>query len=353
MWNHPDKVPSEVTAMFLGTIIYRNKADEKGLYGASGNFFYQFIESTMKIDKKFNISVCFGTLLCLLFMGIGIFFTTDFVANNLSPDGILQQITIYKVNSIRIGFFLISTIGLLILSLFFIKPNSFYLLKAQISKIHFIIILLFFADLALCFAYLYFPNIGIKRFFDLGGELNIPTWYSSIKLFCVSLLAGLFTCRKFNRLDPRSYLLLLLPFIFFTLSIDETASIHEWLGFQTDFILLDSTREESFLAKTGTWMFIIGIPFFIIFLLYMFLIRKYFSFKSYVIILFGMVIFLTGALGIETLSNFFNDELMFIQVFCEELLEMVGVTIIFWGFYNLTAINWPSVLLAENERIII
>ena len=51
--------------------------------------------------------------------------TPDFVANNLSPDGILEQETIVKINFLR----LLSTMGLFIIALYLIvniiKHNIF------------------------------------------------------------------------------------------------------------------------------------------------------------------------------------------------------------------------------------
>ena len=99
-------------------------------------------------------------------------------------------------------------------------------------------------------------------------------------------------------------------------------------------------------------MFVIGVPFLIFFIALMCSIKKYFDNKSYLLILFGMMIFLSGAIGVEIISNIVPRELYFIEVFCEELLEMVGVTIIFWGFYNLTKVDLHAVLTAGNEQIL-
>ena len=80
---------------------------------------------TIKKYNWFKIGACFGTVMCILLMCFTIYFTPDFVAHNLSADGILKPTTISKINRIRLGFDILSTIGLLICVLYIIKPNIF------------------------------------------------------------------------------------------------------------------------------------------------------------------------------------------------------------------------------------
>ena len=75
-----------------------------------------------------------GVLITVSLILFAMYFTPNFVETNLSPDGILSQITIIKINLIRIGFGLLGTIVLLIITLYFIKPNLFYLLQTQVTK---------------------------------------------------------------------------------------------------------------------------------------------------------------------------------------------------------------------------
>src|SRR5262249_59438514 len=55
--------------------------------------------------------------------------------------------------------------------------------------------------------------------------------------------------------------------------------------------------------------------------------------------LLGMTVMLTGAVGLETLSNFIapGSVLDVLEVFLEEVLEMIGTTIILWGACELLA----------------
>ena len=75
----------------------------------------------LKEQKRFKIGACFGVFICILLICVTIYFTPNFVANNLSTDGILEQTTIFEINFLR----LLSTIGSLIIALYIIKPNIF------------------------------------------------------------------------------------------------------------------------------------------------------------------------------------------------------------------------------------
>ena len=77
----------------------------------------------------------------------------------------------------------------------------------------------------------YFPlKHGFKRLVSVGGENNIPTWYSTILLFSVSLscLAIYFFEHKVIRCD-HSWHLFWLGFggVYCFLSLDEAARLHE------------------------------------------------------------------------------------------------------------------------------
>jgi hypothetical protein len=305
-------------------------------------------------SRIFGLKAAFFTFLLMLFIFSAFIFTPNFVENNLSPDGNIGNLTLIKIYLIRIGFFSFATMGLLLYYLFLFKPNYFELLRNQFSKIPLIVKFLLFIDLALCINFFFSSHLlsgQLFHFIDIGAEANIPTWYSSVKLFCISILAGVFAFRKFNRQKNRNYFLFLLPLLFLILSIDESASIHEWLGYAADFLILNISREETFFKSTGVWMFALGIPFFTFFLLIMYSIKDYIDRNNLLIILYGMIVFLSGAIGVETLENIFSQNYMFIQEFIEELLEMIGVSIIFLGFYNLADIEWHYVLSDKNDQM--
>lgn len=216
--------------------------------------------------------------------------------------------------------------------------------KQSGARIPVIIAFFFIADIALVSMYLINQVMGapfdtLSRLLNLDGESSISTWYSVIQLSCVAALAGLFAARNLDPDRMSTWPLLLLPLIFLALSMDELVQIHEWLGQKSDALLPGHTRVNTFFPYTGIWMFLIGIPFFIGFLGITYILRRYLSTVPRVLskFLLGIAIFATGAVLIETMSNFLDyGSLWFkLEVASEEGCEMLGVTIILWAFYDL------------------
>ncbi len=86
------------------------------------------------------------------------------------------------------------------------------------------------------------------RFFDLAGEQNLPAWWSGAKLLLIGALLALLLPRL--TADRRSFLVIAgaaLAFAF--LSLDEFASIHEFIGRRTRF---------GGLPVSGLWPFLFG-----------------------------------------------------------------------------------------------
>ena len=91
-----------------------------------------------KIIKELNWykTAAYGAdFLCILLICFSIFFTPNFVANNLSPDGVLTPVTIYEIDGIRLGFCILGAIGLLIGVLYIIKPGLFKTFYANFDQI--------------------------------------------------------------------------------------------------------------------------------------------------------------------------------------------------------------------------
>ena len=206
------------------------------------------------------------------------------------------------------------------------------------------ILTLVIIDLTLGIAYILNALAGLPYrkftiFLDLNGEANLPTWYSSIKWFCVATLLGIFAHHNVTLSQRKSWLLATLPLVFLALSLDEVAQIHEWLGRKSDILLPRGSREHTLFSRTGIWMFVIGIPFLVFFMVLIFSVWSYFQRAptALVKVLLGMAITLAGAIGIETLSNFVarNSVYSALQILLEEWCEMLGATIVLWGSYEL------------------
>lgn len=211
------------------------------------------------------------------------------------------------------------------------------------ARIPILILIFFMIDLAVGLAYIFNylvgPDTRFEVLLDLDSEANLPTWYASIQWFCVATLLGIFAQCNFRLTQRTSWPLAIFPLVFLALSLDEVAHIHETLGKMSDIFLPGASRKNTLFFKTGIWMFVYGVPFLGLFVTLVFSIRAFFQRNSgsLVKLLLGMSITLTGAVGVEILSNFVvpHSEYDVLQVFAEEMCEMLGSTIVLWGSYEL------------------
>jgi hypothetical protein len=94
----------------------------------------------------------------------------------------------------------------------------------------------FVADIALIVFYLVNMLLGQPYEFptqlvDLDREANLPTWHAAAQLYLSGALLAVWAADRRVRAEGKvGWALLLLPAVFLFLSLDETASIHEWLG---------------------------------------------------------------------------------------------------------------------------
>ena len=170
---------------------------------------------------------------------------------------------------------------------------------------------------------------------DLNSERNLPSWYSSVKLFLVGYLILLhaYSLVEVNR--NGAYMMLLLAPMLLFMSIDETVGIHERIGVASDVFLPGQDRANSVFPATGIWMFVLLLPAFVLILSILRRLRsRVMPVHAYRVFVSGLVIFVVSAGGIEMLSNFANDgALSFLQIASEEFGEMIGATLMLWAAY--------------------
>jgi hypothetical protein len=122
-------------------------------------------------------------------------------------------------------------------------------------------------------------------------------------------------------------------------SLDEIAQIHEGLGRKSEILLPGTSRQNALFSQTGIWMLLIGVPFLALFVVMILSIQTYFqrAHGALAKMCLGMAISLAGAIGVEILSNFVAPNSVYdvLQVFSEELCEMLGSTIVLWGSFEL------------------
>jgi len=199
-----------------------------------------------------------------------------------------------------------------------------------------VMVALYILDAALAHPYRRFT-----RLVDLDGEANLPTWYSSGQLLVLGLLLGVFAVVMTDRRDTRSWPFLALAALCLVLSLDEVAQIHERLGSKSDVLLPGGSRAGSLVPRTGIWMFLLGPPFLLVVVLLWRVLAPFLQGRKRVarLYLVGFVVYTASVLGIEILANFVSPGGLAsaVQVVCEELGEMLGLTLLVWATVELLA----------------
>jgi xanthosine utilization system XapX-like protein len=128
-----------------------------------------------------------------------------------------------------------------------------------------------------------------------------------------------------------------------TFSVDEIAEIHERLGAAADVLMSSGTRHGTALWSTGLWPFLIGVPVIAMLAIAVRGTRHIFLGRApgaLALLIVGFVVMFTGAVVVELGANLVDAAAthggwFLTQVVAEELLEMLGVTLIAWSASSL------------------
>ncbi len=167
---------------------------------------------------------------------------------------------------------------------------------------------------------------GLYRFLFVDFEGNLPSWYSSLLLLACAAATGLIARARFEVGDPQRWHWGGLALLFVALSIDEAASLHE---------LSVAPLRTAFSGNRWLW-FPLVVPGAIVFggawaTLRTFLETLPVSTRR--ALYTGAGVFLTGALGLETVGGWFDpvrygDNVTYVLLATlEEGCEMLGVAI--------------------------
>ena len=166
-------------------------------------------------------------------------------------------------------------------------------------------------------------NIGM---FNLDTEANIPTWYSTILLFLVSLCSLIVYRIRVNgitRSERGNAFWLFLAIVYCFLSMDEAARIHEFIHGYT------CIKWFYTYAPFGALIFIITAVYFSV-------IRS--NYKDLRIwILGGLICYASGGLVAEFLSHYFSPlspVLQQVEFMFEEGMEMFGTSMVLMGCFT-------------------
>ena len=182
---------------------------------------------------------------------------------------------------------------------------------------------------------------SLNRLFNLDGEANIPSWYSSSTLLIASALLATVALFKARYKAPYHRHWKFLAVIFLYISMDEAAVIHEMLNKPLRLIFNTEGHVDS------PWVVIAGLCLIFLAFTYARFLLHLPSKIRYLFVISG-VVFLTGAIGAEFVSFHgqpqpaTNTLSYQIPMTVEEFLEMAGVAIFIY-----------AILLYLNEHIFV
>jgi hypothetical protein len=221
----------------------------------------------------------------------------------------------------------------------------------QLLKIIFLLVFANLVGIIVKFGFGHDYANGLIPLFDLDGESNIPSFFSSLELLiCSGLLSAIAYNRKNIGLNCIMWSGLALIFLF--LSIDEIASLHELLVRPLRRAL--NTSGATFFA----WVIpygILGIGLALSYTKFLLELPKH---SKRLFILSG-VIYVTGVLGFEMIDGIQvslhgEHNIGYALLYtCEELLEMVGMAMFIYTLMDYISRHFPqsSITIGSGRAI--
>lgn len=189
--------------------------------------------------------------------------------------------------------------------------------------------------------------------FDVYGEGNIPTWYSSSALLLCSMLLALISVGK-NQASDRRYVLhwRVLAGIFLLLSLDETAQLHDKVDAAMD-------RVYDFGGFfTYAWV-IPAAAFLLIFMLAYLGFLAHLPVRTRWFFLVAASIYVGGAVGLEMVAGRYEDlsgisepaldTTLAMLASGEELLEMAGIVIFVYALTSYISTHFKDLHVIVDE----
>jgi hypothetical protein len=199
----------------------------------------------------------------------------------------------------------------------------------------------------------------VLEFLYVDVESSLPTWWSSTQLLLAGLLVGLVAVRNIA-VRKSVFTLGLLALVLILLSIDEMSMLHERVGIYLDRFLGD--RRVTRFDITGLWFVVIGVPFAVLVVLMLRLLSAFLAEVpgTRIRLLLGFAVLLSGAVGVEALTNFVVDVEMIpkraeigryvLLAGLEELLEMSGGSLLLWASLGLVLNHWSTRAILGQVR---
>ena len=202
-----------------------------------------------------------------------------------------------------------------------------------------ITILLSVISLFLNYSSIQHDLFGLMPKFDMDKENTIPTYVSSFNLLVAAFTLAIIACVVKRRDGAHSKNWGILSGLFFLLSLDESASLHEGVASRFNIMM------GGFTGTTHYAWAILGSGFILAFLIYFsrFIFALPAATRNRFIV--SGIIFLTGAIGTEAFGGLIysqsgTDNLAYqASVIVEESLEMLGIYCFIWSLFRYVGEN--------------
>lgn len=191
--------------------------------------------------------------------------------------------------------------------------------------------------------------LRIFNFFDLNSEMNIPTFYSGLSLFIISLI--LFIIALFHKDNCKQFKYwAILSCMFLFISFDELVQFHERMSFKL----------QAHFDTSGIFFFAWIIPYGIILLTIGFFFIKFFKRlpqDTLKLFLFSGGVFIGGGIILEMIEGYYADlygyetMIQYIATTLEEFLEMVGVAIFIYALLQYIKSNIGNIYFTITNNI--
>jgi hypothetical protein len=209
-------------------------------------------------------------------------------------------------------------------------------LKVAMGMIIIVILLTILSTIGHAVQYFYGEEVFVHyvRLFNIAGEANIPTWFSSFSLAAAGLL--FFLIAALRKASGQMNFLThwrVLGIIFIYIAIDEFSWIHE--------ILIDPLRGA--FNTRGVFYFPWVIPATILMVIFLLAYRRFIFHlppQTRLLLVASGVVYVTGALGMEFVDGYLADYhtgqtlLRGGVATLEEILEMTGFTLLVFTLLN-------------------
>jgi hypothetical protein len=187
---------------------------------------------------------------------------------------------------------------------------------------------------------------GFVPKFDLDGEINVPTWFSSTLLFLAGLLLLYIAAASRRERDRWARHWFVLGWIFLLLSADETSGLHGLLsGPLRGAFQLSGAFYHAWVLPVGAGVAVLGVA-------YLRFLRSLPASTRRLMIVSGIV-YVVGAIGFELPEGMYRTAFGanvtvvygFLTVF-EETFEMIGIVLFIYTLMDFVERRWGGVRIS-------